>query len=217
MKRFLTLLLLFWCLLADARADTWVSEQYRCELSMPNGESWSRRPAQLLSNGEMIFSATYPSLEQNIAVVVIPNIPVGGNLKNAGIISRILEVIQSMGFAISSHAPVTFNGEPYYEVLGRRDEGLGPRLVCVARAILRDDTIYIVATSGSGGEARAKDSHFLRVINTFKLVEETVRKTDPAKHPLFQGYRFVYKASFAGAVGLLGLGLLVVLFSRRKA
>jgi hypothetical protein len=216
MQRVLTLLLVLLCLSTDSRADQWVSDQYRCVLTMPDGESWSRRSPQSLTTGEMLFSANYKPLEQNVGVIVVPNIP-SGNLKNVGIISRIIDVVTSLGFAESSHTQITFNDEPYLEVIGRRDEGLGPRVVCVARATLRDDTIYIVFTSGNGGEERAKDKHFLRVLNTFQIVESTVKKSDPAKHPLFNYYRLAYKASWAGAVGLIGLGLIVVIFSRRRA
>lgn len=215
MKRALTLLLIFLCLCPALRAEPWSNERYRCSLTMPEAELWSYQglPPNL-GIGEVLFVRSYK--QETIAVVVIPNIPPPADLRNAGIVSRILEVVKSMGFTVDSRNEMMQGGTRFLEIVGQRDDGLGTKSVGVARATVRDDVIFIALASGNGGPELAKDPHFLRVLNTFQLVEAIVKKRDPASHPLFQHYRMAFRGSLVGAAGLLGLGLLIILFSRRR-
>jgi hypothetical protein len=104
MQRLATLLLIL-LLFAPAHAEQWVSDQFRCSLSLPEGESWSRGAPTRVPSGEMIYISSHPESKQAISVIVIPRIP-SNDLGNPAVISRIMENLVGLGFAVTGHSPV---------------------------------------------------------------------------------------------------------------
>lgn len=166
-----------------------------------------------LPAGEMIYSATHGPSKQNIAVLVIPKIP-NNDLENPSVINRIMEPINHIGFQVISHAPVTINGEKFLQLAGRRGETATVSIICLARATLRDNNLYIALTSGRGDEDLISDKHFLRVINTFTLEDAAGPTQRVAAGELVPLYHMTYKAAAIAIGGLLVLGILAVALSR---
>jgi hypothetical protein len=215
MQRIATLLLII-LLLAPARAEQWISDEYRCSLTLPEGEVWVRGAPTRVPSGEMVYLSSHPETKQTVAVIVIPRIP-SNVLNNPAVISRIMEDLVGLGFAVVGHAPVKIGDTEVLEFLATRKESATIDLICVARAIMRENTIYLTMTAAPGGEEKAQDKHFLRVIDTFTLANTTAVLRNPMLDPLFPNYRFTYIACAAAVAGLLFISVFVIFFSRRTA
>ena len=108
MQRLVTLFLLL--LLAHAHSEQWYSDQYRCSLRLPEGEAWVRANPTEVREGEMIFNAFDPETKQTASVIVIPRIP-STQLQNPAVISRVMDCIGGLGFAVTNHEPVKIENE----------------------------------------------------------------------------------------------------------
>ena len=213
MQRIATLLIIF-LLLAQADAEQWVSDEFRCSLTLPEGEAWNRGAPVRVPSGEMIYSASHPETKQTVAVIVIPRIP-SNVLNNPAVVSRIMEDLLGLGFAVTGHAPVKIGETEYLEFIATRRESAAVDLICVARATMRENTIYMALTFAPGGDEKVEDKNFLRVIDTFTLANTSAVLRNPTLDPLFPNYRFTYIACAAGAAGLLFASIFVLIFSRR--
>ena len=215
MRRLLTLLTVCILALSARAAEQWRSDRYRCSLTFPEGESWVQGTPVPLPSGEMIYTATHGPSKQSIAVMVIPKIP-NNDLENPSVINRIMEPINHIGFQVISHAPVTINGEKFLQLAGRRGETATVSIICLARATLRENTLYIALTSARGDEDLTSDKHFLRVINTFSLSDPATKTLRVATGELVPFYITTYKAIAIAIAALLVIGIAVVALSRRQ-
>jgi hypothetical protein len=213
MQRLVAYLALFVLLASANAAEQWRSDRFRCSLTFPEGESWVQGTPSPLPAGEMIYVANHSGSKQSIAVIVIPKIP-NNDLENPAVISRVMEPIIAMGFQVISNAPVTIEGERFLQLTGRRGETATVSLVCVARAALRENTLYLAITWGRGDEELTGDKHFLRVINTFTLLDPTGPTERVPATALLPQYILTYKVCFIAVGVLLVLGLIVVLVSK---
>jgi hypothetical protein len=215
MRRLLTFLT-FFSLVLSAGAEQWRSDRFRCSLTLPEAETWVQGTPVPLPAGEMIYLANQTLSKQSIAVIVIPKIP-NNDLENPSVINRIMEPIVALGFQVISHAPVTIEGQQYLQLAGRRGETATISIICVARAAIREGNLYIALTTGRGGDELTSDKHFLRVLNTFTLMDAAGPTQKVATGDLVPYYRLAYK-SVGIAVGcLLVLALLGFIFSRQPA
>ena len=213
MQRIVTLLLAF-LLTAHAHAEQWISDEFRCSLTLPEAESWTRGAPVRVPSGEMIYTSSHPESKQTVAVIVIPRIP-SNVLNNPAVISRIMENLVGLGFAVTGHAPVKIGETEFLEFIATRKESATIDLICLARATMRENTIYLALTFAPGGDEKVADKHFLRVIDTFTLADTTAALRNPSINPLFSHYRFTYIACAAGAAALLFASIFVIFFSRR--
>ena len=215
MRHLLTLFIL--CLLiVSTRAEQWRSDRFRCSLTFPENETWVQGTPVPLPAGEMIYLANHALTKQNVAVIVIPKIP-NNDLENPSVINRIMEPIVALGFQVISHAPVNIEGQQFLQLTGRRGETATISLICVARAALREGNLYIALTSGRGGDELTSDKHFLRVLNTFTLMDKAGPTKKIAPGTLVPYYILAYKAAFIAVGSLLLLGLLAIIASRHHA
>lgn len=216
MRRLLPLLFAFLTLVSAHAAEQWRSDRFRCSLTYPEGESWVQGTPLPLPAGEMIYTANHGPSKQTVSVVVVPQIP-NNDLENAAVISRIMEPIVALGFQVISHAPVTVNNEKFLQLAARRSESAASSIICVARAALRENTLYIVMAYGRGDEELTTDKYFLRVLNTFTLLGAAQPTERIATGLLAERYRTAYLTCFAAVASLLLIGIGVVFFSRETA
>ena len=215
MRRLLALLTLL-ILVLSAGAEQWRSDRHRCSLTFPDSESWTQGTPVPLPTGEMIYISTHGTSKQSVAVLVIPKIP-NNDLENPAVINRIMEPIIHLGFQVTSHAPVIINGEKFLQLAGRRGETATVSIICVARAALRENTLYIALATGRGDEDLTSDKRFLRVIDTFTLQDPTTPTVRVATGALVPFYIQTYKAAAIAIGALLVIGIGVVASSRRHA
>ena len=115
----------------------------------------------------------------------------------------------------SLDAPVKIGEADYLEFVATRKVSAAVDEICVARATMRENTIYLVLTFAPGGDEKVQDKNFLRVIDTFTLANTSAVLRNPTLDPLFRHYRFTYIACAAGVGGLLFASIFVLIFSRR--
>ena len=216
MRRLLTLFTLCFFVLAAHAAEQWRSDRFRCTLTFPDGETWVQGTPVPLPAGEMIYLANQSATKQSVAVIVIPKIP-NNDLENPSVVNRIMEPLIALGFQVINHAPVTIDGQPFLQLTGRRGESATVSIICVARAALRENTLYMALTFARGDEELTSDKQFLRVLNTFTLLDPAAPTERVASGTLVPYYRLAYQGAFAAVGGLLVLALLVFFFSRRPA
>lgn len=216
MRRLLTLLACFLAFAVAVRAEQWRSDRYRCTLTFPPGESWVQGIPTPLPAGEMIYNGTNTTSRQGAAVIVVPKMP-NNDLENPAVINRIMEPMVALGFQVVSHAPVTVNEQRFLQLVCQRGDTPTMKLIAVARAAIRENTLYIALTFARGEAELANDKHFLRVIDTFTLLEDEEPITIGATGALIPRYRLAYQAAFGSIGGLLLLSLGALFFSRRPA
>jgi hypothetical protein len=217
MRRLLTLLTFCLLTIATARAaEQWRSDRYGCTLTFPEGETWVQGTPLPLPAGEMIYVSTHNASKQTIAVIVIPKIP-NNDLENPSVINRIMEPLIALGFQVVSHAPVTVNGEKFLQLTGRRGETATISVICLARATLREGTLYMALTSARGDESLTTDKHFLRVLDTFTLLDAAAPTERVATGALVPYYQKAYVVAASAIGGLLLMSLFVVFFSRQTS
>ncbi len=215
MRHLLTLLALCISIISAQAAEQWRSDRYGCSLTFPEGESWVQGTPLPLPAGEMIYTATHAQSKQSIAVMVIPKIP-NNDLENPSVINRIMEPINHIGYQVISHAPVVINGEKFLQLAGRRGETATVSIICLARASLRENTLYIALTSARGDEDLTSDKHFLRVIDTFSFATPAGKTERVATGELVPLYITTYKATAIAIGALLVIGIFAVALSRRQ-
>ena len=193
-----------------------MSDQYGVSLTLPPGESWIRGSPLTVPAGDMIFIASHPESKQTVAVIAIPRIP-SNELENPAVVSRIIEAVMGLGFSVVNHAPVTINEQKFLQLLGKKSEGAASEVVCVARAAIRNNTIHLALTFARGNEERATEKYFLRVLDTFTLLEMGPATLGRTNHALFPLYRTAYMACWIAAGSLMLAAAVVFLISRRPA
>lgn len=213
--RQLVSIILFLLIASAPAAEQWRSDRYRCELTYPENESWVQGTPMSMQSGEMIYIASNAASKQSVCVLVIPNVP-NSDVENAAVVSRIMDPVVALGFQISGHSPVTQNGQKFLHIVGHREESAGSKLVCAARAALRQNTLFIALTYGAGDETLAADKKFVHVIETFKLLDEEAEAAPPAVVSMSAQYHQAYLVCFGAAAALLVIGAGALLFSRPK-
>jgi hypothetical protein len=197
------------------RAEEWISDQFRCALNLPPDETWSRGNATPLRavSGDLIFSAELPETKQRVAVTATTKV-LSNNLQSPAIIARVMECMQKeFGLNIGNYAPVEINGQTFLQVAGRRNEGGGATSFALARAALRENTLYIALTIGIGEEDRSNDKQFTRVLDTFRFIEAPEARP-PQANPYFRFYQLGLKACLSAA-GAIAIAFIIVMAATR--
>ena len=191
-----TLLLIFPAILPHASADEWLSEQYHCALTIPTQESWTYGLRQQLPVGEVVLNAISMTTNQGVLLTYVEEMP-SGDLKNPVLVKRITEVLESQGWRTESQSPLTWQGRPCIQFIAQRKDIVAGRQVGVARAVMRGRSLYLVTAYGKGNADRAEDSEFMRVVETFRFVDQPLpSQTGSAGPPAI-----FFKIAMLGAAG----------------
>ena len=210
-----TLLLIFATPLPHASADEWISEQYRCALTIPTQESWTAGTRQQLPVGEVILNAASMTTNQGVMLTYVEGMP-SGDLKNAALVKRITELLESQGWSVESSSMLTWKERPSIQFITQRRDIVAGKQIGIARALMRGKSLYLITAYGKGEANRADDPEFMRVVNTFHFLEQPLAsRTEPATPPAM----FFKIAMFgsAGAAVLLIIAYAVTLIAAQRA
>ncbi len=211
-----TLLLIFTTTLPRAAADEWISEQYRCVLTIPTQESWARGLLQPLPKGEVIFHAASMTTNQGVMLTYVEEMP-SGDLKNPALVKRITEVLETQGWKTESSSPLTWQGRASVQFITQRRDFAQGRQIGIARALMRGKSLYLITAYGKGEASRADDPEFMRVVDTFRFVEQALpsrtgsEMTSPALHKFA-----MIGAAGAAAMLIVAYAFLTLLWMRRE-
>jgi hypothetical protein len=211
MKRLLAILLcLFPTLL---RAEEIALNQHYCVITLPEGQTWNRNAPLRLPDGEIIFDADRFDTQQQFYVAVLPNNP-SADIGNPGSIARVLATLRVLGYTVTEPKPIQWKERNFVEFFGTRKRGTFDDVV-VARATVKDKTIYILATAGRGSEERAADPKFTAILEGFQFSQGSAFLPPASASPLFPLYR-IATWSCAAAAGMLVVFFGIVLLTTRR-
>ena len=213
--RFLcTLLLIFAATHPRAAADEWLSEQYHCALTIPTQESWATATRQPLPVGEVILHAVSMSTSQGIMLTYAPDMP-SGELDNPALVKRITEVLESQGWSTEISSRMEWKNRPFIQFIMQRRDVVSGKLIGIARAAMSERNLYIITAYGKGEADRANDAGFMRVMETFRFVDQPTVLMDHPPGPSAKTYRIAMFGAGGGAAILLA-AFVVVLFLARQ-
>ncbi len=205
---------LFLALATTLRADELAFETYSCAITMPEDEEWQRDIPHAIEGGTTIFNVARPQSREVFAICVLPNVP-ALDLANAGVPSVALRTLGSFGFQSTPPTLITHNNVPYLQFIAKRADLADG--VCIARAALREKTLYLLLMIGRGGAEKADDKQFLRIMNTFHFLDPESAVPPLSANPLFHKYRLgaFTCAAIAGGLGILTATVLLATRRRR--
>ncbi len=202
--------------LPRAAADEWISEEYRCALTIPTKESWIAALKQPLPIGEVILHATSMTSSQGIMITYVPDLP-SSDIRKPEVIKRITDLLEAQGWAIESSSKLVWKGLPFVQFIGQRRDVVAGKLVGVTRVTPRGKSLYVVTAYGKGEADRAEDPAFMRVMETFRFIEQTAAIVDKPEGPSAKLYRSAMFGAVTAAALLIGAFFLVAIFVGRVA
>ncbi|MEO6786883.1 MAG: hypothetical protein ABI318_12190 [Chthoniobacteraceae bacterium] len=198
-----TLLSLLAAWLPRAAADEWISEEYRCALTIPTHESWAAALKQQLPSGEMIFHAVSMTSSQGIAVTYAPDLP-SSDIRNPVVLKRIRELLEAQGWAVETSSQLVWKGHPFVQFISQRRDVVAGKQVGVTRVTPRGPTtLYLITAYGKGEADRAADAEFMRVMETFRFIDQSAAIADHPDRPPAKFYRGAMIAASGAAVLLI--------------
>lgn len=207
----LTLLLIFSAALPRAVADEWISDEYRCALTIPTQESWTAALRQQLPNGEVIFHAASMSTNQGLMVTYVPDMP-SGDLNHPALVKRITELLESQGWKAEESSRIQWKGRTFIQFIAQRRDVVTGKLIGIARATMREKSLYVITAYGKGEADRANDADFMRVMETFRFVDQPTVIINHPEGPSAKVYRFaMLGAGAAAGMLLIGLGVMFLI------
>lgn len=214
LSRIVFIILAAW--LPRAMGDEWISEKFRCALSIPTQESWTPALIQQIPSGEMIFHAASMSSRQGIAITCVPDLYTG-DLRNPTVLNRIKELLEAQGWAIGSSSQLVWKGRPYVQFISRSRDAVEGNRIGVTRATLRGASLYVITAYGKGEADRAEDPQFMGVMETFRFLEGSSVIVDHPEGPSAQYYRLAMFGAGGGAMLLIGAFAAIIFRVRRTA
>ena len=208
-----TLLLIFSAMLPRATADEWISEEYGCALTIPTQESWISALRQALPNGEVIFHATSMVSSQGIVITHLPDMP-SSDLQNPAVLKRIKELLEGQGWSIEMSSPIVWKNRPFLQFITQRRDIVAGKLIGISRVTPRGRSLYIITAYGRGEADRAEDPEFMRVMETFRFIEQPEMIADHPEGPSAKLYRIAMVGSGSAAVVLLAAFAVTMFRSR---
>ncbi len=202
-----TLLLSLAAGLPCATADEWISEQFRCALTIPTQESWTAALRQPLPSGEVIFHATSMVSSQGIMITHVPDLP-SNDIRNPAVVKRIRELIEMQGWTIESSSQLIWKNLPFLQYITQRRDVVAGKLIGVTRVTPRARSLYLITAYGKGEADRAEDPDFMRVMETFRFIEQSAAIIDRPTGPSATSYRIaMFSAGSAAALLLCAFGV----------
>jgi hypothetical protein len=183
-------------------ADEWISEEFRCALTIPTQESWTAALRQPLPSGEVIFHATSMVSSQGIMIAHVPDLP-STEIGNPVVVKRIQELLAGQGWAIQSASQFIWKNRPFVQLIAQRRDVVAGKLVGVSRATLQGRSLYVITAYGRGEADRAQDPEFMRVMETFRFIELSAAIVDHPTGPSATLYRVAMFGTGTAAALLL--------------
>lgn len=199
--------------LAPVIADEWISEKYRCAMTFPGSESWLPGTLQGLPAGEIIFHSNFVQNSEGIMVIVVPDQPTS-DMSNPAFVRNIGEVLMSVGFATESYKQLDWLERPSGQFIARRKDAVFGSAVGVARATVRERSLYLVMAYGKGEADRADDKRFTRVLESFRFIDSGSNGAVALTARESSRYWIGSVASASAAVFLAALFCAVMFFTR---
>lgn len=197
-----TLVLVLAAGLHCANADEWISEEFRCAITIPTQESWTSALRQPVPGGEVIFHATSMVSSQGIMITYLPDLP-SSDIRNPAVLKRIEELQAAQGWTIESSSQIVWKGRPFIQYITQRRDVVAGKLIGVTRVTPRGRTLYLITAYGKGEADRAEDPGFMRVMDTFRFIEQSAIIVDRPTGPSATLYRAAMFGAGASAVLLL--------------
>lgn len=194
-------------------ADEWISEEYRCALTIPTQESWTAALRQPLPNGEVIFHATSMVSSQGFMITHLPDMP-SSDIRNPAVVKRIKELLEAQGWGIESSSQIVWKKRPYIQYITHRRDSVAGKLVGVVRVTPRGRSVFVITAYGKGEADRAEDPDFMRVMETFRFIEQSMVIVDHPTGPSVRTYAFAMFGA-GGAAAILVVSLATMLFRTR--
>ena len=207
--------MVFTSILPQAAADEWISEQYRCALTIPTQESWKEERPQLLPSGEVIYNARSMVSSQGIVIAYVADMP-SNDIRKPAVLRRITELLESQGWAVESSSQMMWKGKPFIQYITQRRDVVAGKLIGVSHVAPRGTSLYVITAYGRGEADRAEDPAFLRVMETFRFIEQGEGIADHPEGPSAELYR-VAMSGAAGAAALLFAAFAATLFLTRRS
>ena len=208
-----TLLLLVALTLPRAWADEWISEEYRCALTIPTQESWTAAIRQSLPAGEVIFHATSMVSSQGMMITYVPDMP-SSDIRNPAVVKRIRDLIEAQGWSIETSSEIEWKKRTFVQFITRRRDVVAGKLTGIVRVTPRGRSVYIITAYGKGEADRADDPEFMRVMETFRFLDQSMTIIDHPEGPSAKLYRIAMVGSGAAAAMLLAAFATTLLLSR---
>ena len=197
-----TLLLFAAFALPRAWADEWISEEYRCAVTIPTQESWTAALRQPLPSGEVIFHATSMVSSQGIMITHLADMP-SSDIRNPAVVKRISDLLEAQGWSIVSSSQIVWKKRPYIQYITQRRDVVVGKLTGIVRVTPRGRSVYLITAYGKGEADRAQDPEFMRVMETFRFIEQTAAIVDHPEGPSAKLYRLAMVGSGVAAAALL--------------
>ena len=209
-----TLLLLAALTIPRGRADEWISEEYRCALTIPTQESWTAALRQSLPSGEVIFHATSMVSSQGMMITYVPDMP-SSDIRNPAVLKRIRDLIEAQGWSIGTSSQLVWKKRPFIQFITERRDVVAGKLTGIARVTPRGRSVYIITAYGKGESDRSRDPEFMRVMETFRFIEQPMAIVDHPEGPSAKLYRIAMLGS-GGAAAVLIAAFAVTMFLSRN-
>ena len=207
------LLLIFPAVIPSAVADEWISDEYHCALTIPTQESWTASIRQPLPVGEIIFQAASMTTNHGLMVTYVPDMP-SADLNHPALLKRIADVLASQGWSTDDSTRIEWKGKTFIQFIAHRRDVVSGKLIGISRATMRGKSLYIITAYGKGEADRANDPDFMRVMETFRFLEQPTVVINTSAGPSQKVYRFAMIGA-AGAAGLLIVAFGVVFLLSR--
>ena len=212
--RLLCTLLLLATTLPRATADEWISEEYRCALTIPTQESWTAAIRQFLPSGEVIFHAASMVSNQGIMITHVPDMP-SSDIRNPAVMKRVRELLEAQGWSIEGEPKrIERKKQPFIQYITQRRDVVAGKLIGISRVTPRGRSVYVITAYGKGEADRAEDPEFMRVMETFRFIEQPVAIVDHPEGPPAKLYRIAMFGSGGAVVALLAAFAVTVFRSR---
>lgn len=208
------LLLLFAIPLPRGAADEWISEEYRCALTIPTQESWTPALRQALPFGEVIFHAVSMTSSQGMMITYVAEMP-SSDIRNPAVLKRVNELLAAQGWSVESSSQIVWKNRPYIQFISERRDVVAGKLIGVSRITPRGRSLYVLTAYGKGEANRAEDPEFMRVMETFRFVEQSAATVHQPEGPSVNSYRLAMFGTGTGAAVLFCAFVVVMLLIRQ--
>ncbi len=208
-----TLLSLLALALPQLRADDWISEEYRCALTIPTQESWTAALRQPLPAGEVIFHAASMVSNSGMMITILPDMP-SSDIRTPAVLKRIDDLLAAQGWTVGSSTPIVWKNRPYLQYVVQRRDVVAGKLTGIVRVTPRGRSMYLITAYGRGEGDHSGDAEFMRVMETFRLTEQPMALVDHPEGPSAKTYRLAMIGT-GSAAALLVLAFAAMLFSSR--
>ena len=150
---------------APLHAERYELEKYGATVDVPSSAGWFRKGGPQLPVGEFAVFAENSTTKARFGVAAIPGYPTN-DIRHAAVLSRIMELMRSMGLEPSRQRFGQHNELDYVEVIGAMTNDKQEKFVAVARGFLRDSFLFITLHAAKGEDAAADEPSFMAHIET---------------------------------------------------